>query len=230
VRDIVFDVAPEQLDRVPEDGDGGDAVHIVIAVNDDLFLPPIDRSKGTIYYAHNYRGRGTAVAPAAASVAPVAPESHSTSEDDPTGGLGNAIDAMSELLNSGSEQDKKQLQDLLFKANASAAEFTNIAARRGRSTLAGPRKGEVATAHEQWVTDQEAVYKTIADRLRAHNVPEADIQHYLTVQRMSRAVGIVGEWTQHKIDLSGGNKENGQCTKEYPCADHCHLLDVADKS
>ena len=37
VGDVVADVRPGELEQVPEDGGGGDPVHIVIAVDDDVF-------------------------------------------------------------------------------------------------------------------------------------------------------------------------------------------------
>ncbi len=38
VRDVIFDNAAELADGVPEDGGGGDAVDVVIAVDDDFFV------------------------------------------------------------------------------------------------------------------------------------------------------------------------------------------------
>ncbi|HLZ15131.1 MAG TPA: hypothetical protein VKQ34_04030 [Candidatus Saccharimonadales bacterium] len=149
--------------------------------------PVIDRSKGTVY-------KGRLVGEDGGDLKPEA-------NKDPEN-LGELFDRLEEMI------DYDEFAGLTAFANASRAIFTDKAARRARSTFTVRyTKSKVAKAHEQWVTDQEAVYGAMASQLRGYGVPAAEIRKFLNNKRRGESIAIVDEWTDKKIELAGGYKK-----------------------
>jgi len=126
---------------------------------------------------------------------------------------GQVLDSMDGMFERFPKDSQEYIAAIAARLNKSRLAFTDAAARRGRSTFSWRfRNSKVAEAHENYVQDQILLNNALSQEFADLGVTPEYIKKYVERMQMNNAISIVGEWTDHKIELSGGTKENGERT------------------